>query len=83
MLDLDPLSPLGSILNANLKSRYTRAKDVAETHASTIRRVADALLEHREMDGSEISKFFDPITGGDTSTSHKLMAVPSQQPSLS
>lgn len=56
MLDLDPLSPLGSIVNADLKSRYTRAKDVAETHASTIRRVADALLEHREMDGASLSK---------------------------
>jgi hypothetical protein len=40
-------------------------------------------MEHREMNGSEISKLFDPVTGGDTSTSHKLMAVPSQQPNLS
>lgn len=56
MLDLDPLSPLGSIVNADLKSRYTRAKDIAETNASTIRRVADALLEHREMNGASLSK---------------------------
>ena len=56
MLDLDPLSPLGSIVNADLKSRYTQAKDIVVKHSSTIRRVADALLEHREMNGSEISK---------------------------
>lgn len=56
MLDLDPLSPLGAIVNADLKSRYTRAKDIAEKNASTIRRVADALMEHREMNGASLSK---------------------------
>ncbi|MEP4929482.1 MAG: AAA family ATPase [Hyphomicrobiales bacterium] len=59
MATLDPLSPLGSVVNTDLKNHYTRAKELAQDHENSIRRVADALLEHREMGGSALAELLE------------------------
>lgn len=63
MATLDPLSPLGSVVNTDLKNHYARAKGIVQIHSDSIRRIADALLEHREMDGSALSKLLDASEG--------------------
>lgn len=56
MAALDPLSPLGSVVNTDLKNHSARAKELAQVHAGKIKRVADALLEQRELSGSALSQ---------------------------
>jgi len=70
MATLDPLSPLGAVINTDLKKHYARAKDFVQVHKEGIRRVADALLEHREMDGSALAELLEVSDGRDVTRSH-------------
>lgn len=53
---LDPLAPLGSVVNADLKGHYLRAKEIVQDNANLVKRVAEALLDHREMDGEALAE---------------------------
>ena len=59
MTTLDPFSPLGSVVNTDLKNHYARSKEIAQVHADSIKFIADALLEKREIDGAAMSKLLE------------------------
>lgn len=73
---LDPLAPLGSVVNSDIKGHYLRAKEIVEDNANLIRQVARALLEQREMDGETLAEVlaaqFD--NGKSTTCSHSESA---------
>ena len=52
----DPLAPLGSVVNSDIKGHYLRAKEIVEGNANLIQQVAKALLEQREMDGQALKE---------------------------
>ena len=47
------------MVNADLKHYYALAKEIAQVHADTIKRIADALLKYREMDGTALSELLE------------------------
>ncbi len=55
---LDPFAPIGSVVNADLKSHYLRTKGIVESNTKLIGHVAEALLEQREMDGDALAEVF-------------------------
>ena len=56
LAQLDPLAPLGSIVNADLKSHYLKAKEIVEANLRRIDLVAEVLLEQREMCGDKLAE---------------------------
>jgi cell division protease FtsH len=70
LTQLDPLAPLGSVVNADIKGHYLRAKEIVEGNAKLVQRVAAALLEQREIDGKTLAEVLaaQTITCHDRST---------------
>lgn len=56
LLHLDPLTPLGSVINSDLKSYYQKAKAILETNQQSVRKVAEVLLEQREIGGQTLAE---------------------------
>jgi Cdc6-like AAA superfamily ATPase len=56
--DLDPLSPLGAVLNADLKRIYLRSKKLIEENQDLVQLVADALQAQRELSSNDLSSIF-------------------------
>ncbi|UWR27917.1 AAA family ATPase [Sulfitobacter sp. S223] len=53
---LDPLAPLGSVVNSDIRGHYLRAKEIVEDNVKLVERVAAALLEQREIDGDALAE---------------------------
>jgi ATP-dependent Zn protease len=66
LTQLDPLTPLGSVVNSDIKGHYLRAKEIGEGNAKLVQRVAAALLEQREIDGKTLAE----VLAAHTITSH-------------
>ncbi|WP_050763182.1 AAA family ATPase [Roseobacter sp. GAI101] len=70
LAQLDPLDPLGSVVNSDIKGHYLRAKEIVEGNAKLVERVAEALLEQREIDGDALAEVLaaHDITNSDRPT---------------
>lgn len=53
---LDPFAPIGSVVNADLKSHHLRAKGIVESNIKLIEHIAKGLLDQREMDGKALAE---------------------------